>query len=53
MEHFYEYQSHILTLPIFWRLHYIKQEAILKRLQETFEAEIGELQRGSPAVMHS
>ena len=40
-------------LILLWKLHYIKQEARQKRLQETFEAEVKELQYGSPAVAHS
>ena len=31
---FYEYQNHILTLLLFSNLYYIKQETILKRLQD-------------------
>ena len=37
----------------FLKLHYIKQEAILKRLQEPFEGEIREVQHISPAAVHS
>ena len=40
-------------LILFWKLHYIKLEARQKRLQETFEAEVKELQYGSLAVAHS
>ena len=38
---------------IFWKLHYIKLKAILKRLEEPFDAAIGELEYGSPAVLHA
>ena len=34
IDNFYEYQNHILTLLLFRKLYYIKQETILKRLQE-------------------
>ena len=49
----YKYLNHILSLTIFWKLQHIKQEVIPKQFQETFEAEIGELQYGSSAVVHS
>ena len=52
-ENFYEYQNHSLALLLSWKLHYIKQETILKRLQEPFEREVGELKYGSLAVVHS
>ena len=46
----YEYKKHILGLLFFWNLHYIKQETMLKRLQEPFEREVGESKYGSPVV---
>ena len=48
LANFYEYQNHILTLTTF-----LETPLHLKRLQEPFEAEAGELQCGSPAVVHS
>ena len=46
-------RSIICTLLFFWKLHYINLEAILKRLQGSFEEEVGELKYGSPAVANS
>ena len=34
------------TLLRFWKLHYVKLEAILKKLQGSFEEEVGELKYG-------
>ena len=39
-------------LLLFWKFHYIKSETTLKRLQESFKVEIGELQFGIPAAAH-
>ena len=41
------------TLLLFWKLHYVKLEAILKRLQGSFEEEVGELKYGVPATVNS
>ena len=38
------------TLLHFWKFHYVNLEAILKRLQGSFEEEFRELKYGSPAV---
>ena len=41
------------TLLLFLKFHYVKLEAILKRLQGSFEREVGELKYGSIAVVNS
>ena len=38
------------SLLLFWKFYYVKLEAILKRLQGSFEEEFRELKYGSPAV---
>ena len=53
IDNFYEYQNNILTLQLFWKLHYIKQETIPKQLREPFKGGIGELKYGNQAVVHS
>ena len=40
------------TVLIFWKFHYVKLEAMLKRLQGSFEEEVGELKYGSPAFVN-
>ena len=41
------------TLLLFLKFHYVRLEAILKRLQGSFQEEVGELKYGSPAVVNS
>ena len=38
------------TFLVFCKLHFVKLEAILKRLQGSFEKDVEELKYGSPAV---
>ena len=41
------------SLRLFWKFYYVKLEAILKRLQGSFEEEVGQLRYESPAIVNS
>ena len=41
------------SLLLFWKFYYVKLEAILKRLQGSFEEEVGQLRYESPAIVNS